>query len=260
MGVLAWALDDVVARQPSLAAAAADLRWKVLAPFDPPERPSPEEPEWRRIPGGTFTMGSPDGFGGSDEHPAHEVTVSPFHVLEREVTVGEFRRLWSQRSGDPREPVTGVTWYQAYAYAAWVGGRLPTEAEWEYAARAQCGFDYCDDKRNEIEIGDAAWYVENSGEKLHPPCEKKRNQFGLCDMYGNAWEWVVDWYDAYSAESVTDPWGPPRGEGRVIRGGGFSLTAYGTRAAYRDWRDPWDEIRFLGFRVVLPRPAEVGHR
>jgi formylglycine-generating enzyme required for sulfatase activity len=241
MGVLAWALDDFAARQPSLAAAAAGLRQKVLAPFDPPESPSPEDPEWRLIPGGTFT-------------------VSPFHMFEREVTVGEFRRLWPQHSGNPSKPVTGVTWYQAYAYAAWVGGRLPTEAEWEYAARAQCGYDYCDDGRNEIEIHDAAWYDENSSPKLHPPCEKKRNQFGLCDMYGNAWEWVVDWYGEYSAGSVTDPWGPARGVTRVIRGGVFSDSADGTRAAYRDWRLPGAEIRNLGFRVVLPRPAELGHR
>jgi formylglycine-generating enzyme required for sulfatase activity len=178
-------------------------------------------------------------------------------MLVHEVTVAEFQKLWPDYSGEaPDHPVVSATWYQAYVYAAWLGGRLPTEAEWEFAARADCEFEYCDEGGGKASVDEVAWYSSNSGQELHEVCasEKKRNPFGLCDMHGNAWEWVADWHGPYSDESATDPWGPPRGGGRVIRGGSIWYTAVGSRSAYRFGNGPDFGIWLRGFRVVLPRP------
>jgi len=253
VGALAWVLDDTAARYPALAVGSSQLRAEVLKSLMPRQIPPRGDPNWVDVPGGTFIMGSPEGVGYDNEYPAHEVTVSPFRMLVHEVTVEEYRRLVPDHPGEPNQPVVNVTWYEAYVYAAWLGGRLPTEAEWEYAARANCEFDYCDREGEAADVDDVAWYGDPSG-GLHEPCGKEPNPFGLCDMHGNAWEWVADWYGPYSEEAVTDPWGPPRGGVRVFRGGSFGFTAVRARSACRGRWLPGVEIWYQGFRVVLPRP------
>jgi formylglycine-generating enzyme required for sulfatase activity len=148
-------------------------------------------------------------------------------------------------------PATGMSWYEAYAYAAWLGGRLPTEAEWEYAARAACQHAYCDRIGSPTALGKVGWYAGNSNQRLHPVEQLEPNPWGLFDMYGNVWEWVADWYGQYSAEPQVNPWGLPSGTGRVLRGGCYWNDAARARAAYRfDWR-PFCGDGNRGFRVVL---------
>jgi formylglycine-generating enzyme required for sulfatase activity len=198
-------------------------------------------------------MGTPAYQGGhDDERPKHTVTLSPFRLLVRPVTNGECRRLVTGSTGDDDLPAVRVTWYQAYAYAAWLGGRLPTEAEWEYAARAGSRHAYCDRHGSPATLEKVGWYGGNSGGKLHPVQQLEPNPWGLFDMYGNVWEWVADWFGTYSAEPQNNPWGPLSGDGRVMRGGGFWNDADGARAACRNMGDPGFVGGGRGFRVVIP--------
>jgi formylglycine-generating enzyme required for sulfatase activity len=173
-------------------------------------------------------------------------------MLVHAVTNRQFRQLVPDHTGDDDLPAVDVDWYRAYAYAAWLGGRLPTEAEWEYAARAGCPHPYCDRQGNATTLDKVGWYSDNSGGKLHPVMQLEPNPWGLYDLYGNAWEWVADWYAKYPDGSQVDPWGPPSGVNRVIRGGGFWDVALRARAAHRYGWDPEIEFVDLGFRVVLP--------
>ena len=236
----------------------------------PPTRQEDEELNKRiEIPAGGFLMGSPEPAPGSaaaegdgDEHPQHRVELSDFRIQEHEVTNREYRRFDPGHSPNKADdfPVVYVSWYDAMAYAVWLGGRLPTEAEWEYAARAGTETSYWsgDDEEDLARVG---WYQANSEGRLHEVGEKGeegRNAWGLYDVHGNVWEWVADWYGAYSEEDQhseedqQDPWGAPSGENRVIRGGGFRNSAENARAAIRYRDDPELEYDDLGFRVVLP--------
>jgi formylglycine-generating enzyme required for sulfatase activity len=140
-------------------------------------------------------------------------------------------------SGTTVKPVAGASGY-----------RLPTEAEWEYAARAGETHTYAGSNS----VGDVAWYDGNSGNKTHPVGTLEANAWGLHDMSGNVWEWTWDWYGDYSTGSVTDPQGPPSGGLRVVRGGCFVLSADWARAANRGWLYPDGAGVNQGFRVVLP--------
>ena len=128
------------------------------------------------------------------------------------------------------------------------GYRLPTEAEWEYAARAGETHTYAGSNS----VDDVAWYRENSGDKTHPVGTKDANAWGLHDMSGNVYEWTEDWYGDYPTGSVTDPPGAPTGGVRVFRGGSFGIPAVWARAAVRGRGVPDDASDVLGFRVVLP--------
>ena len=194
-----------------------------------------------RIPAGSFMMGSNNG--DSDEHPQHRVSISkPFYLQTTEVTQGQWRSVMGNNpsgfKGDDL-PVERVSWNAVQEFIvklnAKEGGnkyRLPTESEWEYAARAGSTTAYCfgDD---EGRLGDYAWYDKNSGSKTHPVGQKKPNSWGLYDLHGNVWEWVQDWYGDYSSGSSTDPSGASSGSYRVIRGGSWYLTARGCRSAFR---------------------------
>ena len=147
--------------------------------------------------------------------------------------------------------MVGVSWDDAGRYAAWAGLRLPSEAEWEYACRANTKTRYyTGDMQKDLDR--AGWYRENSGEELHPVGEKEPNAWGLYDMHGNVFEWVEDdWHDNYDgAPDDGRVWvDKPRGANRVIRGGSWSIDAPGCRSAFRYFRWPGYRDFYVGFRL-----------
>jgi len=237
------------------------------------------------VAGGTFTMGSPNGTGDSDEHPEHSVTLSAFSISKYEITNAQYATFMNDiganingsfngveylnmnatdvqishtsgsfiaDAGKENNPVIFVTWFGAKAYAEHYGGRLPTEAEWEFAAKggnSSSGYTYSGSNT----IDNVAWYTTNSGGSTHPVGTKSANELGLHDMTGNVWEWTNDRYDSnyYSSSPSTDPQGHVTGTLRVLRGGGWGSFANDCRIAGRGSRNPADAVSFLGFRPVF---------
>ena len=260
-----------------------------------PEQPKPErhrlsfEPEVVHIPGGTFSMGCVSGKGcSSDEKPVHRVTVGSFYLSKYETTLGQFKafvKVTGHKMGkcdwpsgktwrDPgfsqgdNQPIVCVSWKDAVAYAMWLTKktgqkwRLPTEAEWEYAAR---GDKSGKNKKkyswgNRIDCSKASYDGGAKSSCYYRPGGKYRgtkaagsfsaNGFGLHDMHGNVWEWTNDWYGKYKKGSQTDPKGPNSGSYRVYRGGSWSYDAGYLRSAYRDSNSPDDRYDDLGFRLL----------
>ncbi|MFZ5519491.1 MAG: SUMF1/EgtB/PvdO family nonheme iron enzyme [Candidatus Zhuqueibacterota bacterium] len=223
------------------------------------------------IEAGEFKMGSNED---DDEKPIHRVTVASFRLGQFPVTVGQYQRFdpghkeqWRKEYGkffkDANQPVVEVTWFDAYIFCKWTGGRLPTEAEWEYACRAGTTTPF---NTGENLTTDQANYDGNYPYKKFPKgkyLEKTTqvgsytpNAWGLYDMHGNVWEWCSDWYDAnYYQNSVsTNPRGPSSGEARVLRGGSWNYYAYFCRASYRIWYIPSFRYSSIGFRVVQGSP------
>ncbi|HRR75140.1 MAG TPA: bifunctional serine/threonine-protein kinase/formylglycine-generating enzyme family protein [Myxococcota bacterium] len=208
------------------------------------------------IPAGTFMMGSPkDEDGRYSYEKQHKVTLtSPFEMMVTPVT----QSLWQFVMGNnpshfkgPDLPVERVSWNDVQDFIQKLNQmlgtnnlRLPTEAEWEYACRAgTTGARYG-------ELDKIAWYGGNSGSKTHPVGTKAPNAWGLYDMLGNVWEWCQDWYGDYPSGSVTDPTGPSTGSARVDRGGSWSDSARGVRAADRSYDDPGYRLFILGLRLA----------
>ncbi len=209
------------------------------------------------IEGGELLMGSPEGVGYEDERPLHRVRLSPFYLQEHEVTNEEYRRFKPDHEfpqGEEKHPAAEVSWEDADAYAKWLGGRLPTEAEWEYACRAgtTSRWSFGDD---ESELERYAWITSNSWYRAHPVGKLAPNDWGLFDMHGNVWEWVADWYGPYPDGPQRDPLNEDSASGwRVFRGGSFLLPAVLARSADRSAYEP--DCRFcrgdsLGFRVAF---------
>jgi len=211
------------------------------------------------IPAGSFTMG--DDKGDDREKPTHKVTITkPFYLGKYEVTQEQWEAVMGSNPSHfkgPKNPVEQVSWADCQQFLvklnAKTGGRggkfvLPTEAQWEYACRAGSTGKFCfgDDEK---QLGEYAWYDENSEDKTHPVGEKRPNAFGLYDMHGNVWEWCQDWYETYGAEAVTDPRCPETGSFRVYRGGGWNRNARCCRSAYRFGFTPGIRDDDLGFRV-----------
>jgi len=204
------------------------------------------------VEGSTFQMGSNSGY--SSEKPAHSVTVKGFWISKYEVTQAEYSRVMGTNPSYFKCddcPVEKVSWKDAVEYTRRVGGRLPTEAEWEYAARGgnkSHGYKYSG-SNNLDEVG---WYDNNSGSKTHPVGQKRPNELGLYDMSGNVWEWCEDWYNAdyYKNSSQIDPQGPSSGTFRVLRGGSRDNVDYRCRLTIRDGYNPDARNYYIGFRCV----------
>ena len=212
------------------------------------------------IPLGTFAMVCSPGDSEciADEKSAHPVTISRgFWMGQTPVTAGAYKRFAGatgrQMPGAPNfnngwanenMPIVDVSWDDAAAYCGWMGGRLPTEAEWEYAARAGST------ESRYGNIDDIAWYTQNSGGQTHDVAQKRANGFGLYDMLGNVWEWVNDWYDQnyYQNSTSQDPSGPTSGQLRVLRGGSWGSLSRGVRVSGRDRYSPGDRVVNGGFR------------
>ncbi|MDL2321828.1 formylglycine-generating enzyme family protein [Desulfosarcina sp. OttesenSCG-928-B08] len=223
--------------------------------------------EFVLIPAGSFKMGCNRDFenchGG--ESPQHSVTISkPFYLGKYEVTQEQWVAVMG---GNPSKfkgrsnPVEQVSWNDVQTFIRKLNEkektgkyRLPTEAEWEYAARAgsTSTYSFGDDAD---QIGRYAWYEGNSGEKTHPVGQKQPNNWGLYDMHGNVWEWCQDWYgeNYYRNSSSSDPKGPSSGEYRVNRGGGWGNSAGFCRSALRSSSSPGDRSNSLGigFRLAF---------
>ena len=223
-------------------------------------------------------MGSKDG--DDDEKPVHRVSVSAFRIAESEVTVRQYRKCveagvctepsteYSQctwgKSGDDDHPINCVDWGQARTFSRWVGGDLPTEAQWEYAARGGQGFKYS----GSDDASAVGWYGESySSGSTHPVKRKQKNGYGLYDMSGNVWEWTLDeWHSSYSGapNNGDQAWGSTPTCGtrcdtgssrRVFRGGGWISDARRLRVAFRLGITPGLRDRTLvGFRPAGPIP------
>ena len=215
------------------------------------------------VEGGTFLMGSPesDTEAYDDEKPQHEVTLSNYYIGETEVT----QELWETVMGSnpskfkgPKLPVEKVSWDDCQEFILKLNEktgktfRLPTEAEWEYAARGgkkSKGYTYSGSNT----IDDVAWYVDNSGETTHEVGTKQANELGIYDMSGNVWEWCQDWYGEtyYENSPSTDPLGPDSGSDRGLRGGSRWYDARDCRVAIRGIDSPGDRDSDSGFRLAL---------
>ena len=238
----------------------------------PPGTPAATGNTWRNslgiefvlVPAGKFMMGSDKD--GDDEKPVHEAHLSmPFYLGKYEVTQGQWQAVMgnnpSRFKGDPNLPVEHVTWEDVQAFMRKLNARegsttyrLPTEAEWEYAARAGTTTDYSFGDDPHL-LGAYAWYAENAERKTHPVGQKKANAWGLHDMHGNVWEWVQDWYSKpYPSGTVTDPQGPAAGSIRVYRGGSWITHARNCRVSYRNDQAPGGRVVYIGFRLL--RTAE----
>ena len=225
------------------------------------------------VEGGTFQMGSNDG--DSDEKPVHEVTVSSFYIGKYEVIQKEWREVMgtnpSYFKGD-NLPVEQISWFQAVEYCNklsikegltpfysgsgnnitcnWSanGYRLPTEAEWEYAARGgnkSKGYKYSGSN----DVGSVAWYDSNPGSKTQAVGTKQANEIGIHDMSGNVWEWCWDWYDDYASASQNNPRGATNGSSKVLRGGGWNSLGNYCRVSNRYGNNPGGSNSSVGFRV-----------
>jgi formylglycine-generating enzyme required for sulfatase activity len=216
------------------------------------------------VEGGTFTMGatSEQGSDADDrEYPTHQVTLSSYYIGETEVT----QALWQAVMGNNPSyyegdnlPVGSISYEDVQEFIAKLNRktgktfRLPTEAEWEFAARGgnkSKGYKYSGSNN----LNDVAWYDGNSNSKTHPVKTKQANELGLYDMSGNVYEWCSDWYGSYSSSSQTNPQGPNSGSYRVLRGGIWILNAWFCRVSYRSNDYPSSRDGNFGFRLALAR-------
>jgi len=222
-----------------------------------------------RVEGDTFTMGSATKKGfwekmadeaDSDERPAHQVTLSSFSLGRYEVTQEEWETVMGENpskfKGNKKCPVENVSWDDCQVFIKKLNMmtgknfRLPTEAEWEFAARGGInskGYKYAGGD----DIDAIAWYAGNSGDTTHPVGLKTPNELGLYDMSGNVYEWCQDWYGPYSSSVQKDPKGPHFGSKRVARGGNWSYFSSRCRIVYRENYSLGNSSSILGFRLAL---------
>ena len=220
------------------------------------------------VKGGSFQMGSNDGQ--NDENPIHSVTVSDFYMCETEVTQAQWKAIMNNNPSNWKGdnlPVEKVSWNNIQKFLKKLNKqtgenyRLPTEAEWEYAARGgsvetwrAVSYIYAGSNN----INDVAWYSKNSGNKTHPVSQKQPNALGLYDMSGNVWEWCNDWYDEdyYTLTSLSNPQGANSGKYRVLRGGSWNYSSENCRVAVRSRLGPDVGYYGLVFRLVRSVSAQ----
>lgn len=210
--------------------------------------------------GGCYQMGDTFGGGDGSDTPVHEVCVDSFYIGKYEVTQGQWLAVMGRNPSCSKEcglncPVENVRWNDAQEFIEGLSEitgrkyRLPTEAEWEYAARSG-------GKDEKYSGGNAAmtvaWYSSNSGGTTHPVGQKRANGLGIYDMSGNVMEWVQDWFGFYSSDAQSNPTGRNDGSSRVIRGGSVDHNAGYVRAAYRGGNEPGTRSCDNGFRLALP--------
>jgi formylglycine-generating enzyme required for sulfatase activity len=204
------------------------------------------------IPAGTFTMGCSSGDSEcyANERPAHQVAIARgFWIGQTPVTQEAYQRVTGKNTSHFKGeglPVDHITWEEAKRYCEATGMRLPTEAEWEYAARAG------NPRALYGEVDSIAWYNDDSGSQAHPVGLKEPNAWKLYDMLGNVWQWTADWYGEkyYDLHEDEDPQGPPAGSSRTFRGGSWGSFPRSVRASYRGWGEPGFEEYSFGVRCV----------
>jgi len=230
-----------------------------------------------RVPAGKFMMGSPSHEGNDDEHPQHQVNLQEFLIGKYPVTNAQWQAVMKTKGSancdtkfrnDFQQPVVGVSWHEARAFCEKLSEqtgkhiKLPTEAEWEYAARGanqSKGFTYVGSNNRD----DVAWYGDNSDGVTHSVGQKKPNELGIYDMSGNVWEWCLDeWHNSYVDKPETlknngnNPWGDisTNGSGnhsRALRGGSWYNSAGSCRTSYRSRVGACDLGNFFGFRICI---------
>ena len=213
------------------------------------------EPEMVFVKGGTFMMGNK---AYSSERPVHEVIISSFFMGKYLVTQKEWQAIMDNNPSNIKGdnlPVEYVSWHDVQEFINRLNKvtgkryRLPTEAEWEYAARGgnqTHGYDYSGSNT----IDHVAWHSGNSGQSPHPIGSKQPNELGIYDMSGNVWEWCYDWYGNYDRSVQTDSTGPIKGSYRVLRGGSWYDTAQNCRVSNRGYDSPGSRYYSNGFRLV----------
>jgi formylglycine-generating enzyme required for sulfatase activity len=215
------------------------------------------EPQMVYVEGGTFMMGC-TAEQGSDcegsEKPAHSVTLSSFKISKYEITQEQYESVMGENPNSLKCdncPIEGVNWYDAQEFCERLSDatgkqyRLPTEAEWEYAARGgnkSKGYKYSGSNN----LNNVGWYEGGT----HPVGQKMPNELGIYDISGNVCEWCRDWYGSYPEKEQINPMGPSTGSSRVFRGGNWIRNAPDCRVAIRDRSAPGDSGYTLGFRVV----------
>jgi formylglycine-generating enzyme required for sulfatase activity len=273
-----------------LAAGAAVAQDADIIRIDSPEKARAQQEAWakklgkpaevtnsagmklRLIPPGEFVMGCAKPGSGDEDAPPHAVRITrPFYLGQTEVT----REQWEKVTGTtrsnyfpgPQMPINFITWYDTQAFFQKLGKseagtvyRLPTEAEWEFAARAGTTTAYATGD-TEADLAKAGWYLENSGDTTHPVGQKEPNALGLYDMHGNVWEWCSDFYDirGYQVGAPEDPTGPDLTlhRYRVLRGGSIYYPAKSARSCHRAYYQDSRSEKHIGFRVVLEIPLEA---
>jgi formylglycine-generating enzyme required for sulfatase activity len=224
---------------------------------------SPSSIKWVTVPGGTFKMGDTSSAAGIDESPIHVVTLDTFQISATEVTFGQFDAFCDSTHrkkpsdygwGRGDRPVIWITWKDASDYCAWLtkqlGGdtvKLPTEAQWEYAAGDGSQHTIFSGTNDISTISNYAWF---DGSSTEPVAGKQPNSLGIYDMSGNAWEWCSDYYGLYSKDTVSNPKGPISGVVRVIRGGSWGFSSAYCRTTGRQYETTTSSEFNLGFRVV----------
>lgn len=212
-----------------------------------------------KVEGATFTMGDTSGaYVENNEYPLHQVTLSSFHIGRYEVTQEEWQAVMGSNPAsfsDPKRPVEFVSWDDCQLFIRKLNTltgknfRLPTEAEWEFAAKGGVeshGYIYSGNN----DLGTVAWYSANSGSTTQAVGQKQPNELGLYDMTGNLWEWCSDWYGVYDSNKQDNPKGPSSGSQRVLRGGGWNGGAKNCRVSNRDSRYPDYSSDRLGLRLA----------
>ncbi len=240
------------------------LLWTGCSPLDKNRSVRVGEVEFTMVyvEGGTFVMGCTDEQNGDCWHfeePCHEVTLSPFYMAETEVTQALWREVMGSNPshfvGDSL-PVENVSWNDCMAFVDSLCKRtglrfaLPTEAQWEYAARGGCSSRHYKYSGSDS-INAVAWNGDNSRHSTHAVRGLQPNELGIYDMSGNVFEWCADWYDLYEPEQQNDPVGPATGRYRTLRGGAWQVSAIMCRVSDRGFVEPSERDSIYGLRLVM---------